>query len=601
MKLLHYVKLHNFKVFGEEKYIELDQPSVLVGPNNSGKTSTLQALALWSIGLKRWYETKGNSKATKNLSSGLNRYDIIQVPVQEARFFWKNTEVRKGSANSNLVPLEISVGIFFEGKVHDCKMVFTHYTPEIIYCVPEKSFYENKGLVDYAKDLNIQILYPMSGISTEETLIPQGRRNVLIGEGKTAEVLRNLCYDIVENDKTNKTKQWAMVAQTMKKLFNIDLQAPTYNQNRGSIELKYKIPGVNNALDLSLSGRGQQQMLLLLAYLFANHNCVLLLDEPDAHLEILRQKAVFTLLRDLASVNKNQVIIATHSEVILDEAAETNLVMLIDGEPINISKKQDVKSALRDFGMEHYYKAKLKKAVLYVEGSTDIDMLATLARHLGHGALSVLESELYYYYTQNPNFENNTDNKLEQQHGAFLSFKKHFYALKPVVPEFKGIAIFDSDGRRRNNELESDELKAWYWQRYELENYFVTPQVLEDFVRAELEALNGPLFREIEMERFLQIMDSVMLRFIFNNQTQVLSDYKQLSPALKENYWLNTTANIKLSAFAEDVFETYSKATEQPILLNKGNYYKMIPYMAKEKIAVEITQVLDLVAIILAQ
>ena len=36
--------------------IELADRVVFVGPNNSGKTSALQALALWDIGAKRWVE-----------------------------------------------------------------------------------------------------------------------------------------------------------------------------------------------------------------------------------------------------------------------------------------------------------------------------------------------------------------------------------------------------------------------------------------------------------------------------------------------------------------------------------------------------------------
>ena len=39
----------NFKRFGKVE-IELGNPVVFIGPNNSGKTSALQALALWEAG-----------------------------------------------------------------------------------------------------------------------------------------------------------------------------------------------------------------------------------------------------------------------------------------------------------------------------------------------------------------------------------------------------------------------------------------------------------------------------------------------------------------------------------------------------------------------
>ena len=49
--------IRNFKRFGEVE-IELGSPVAFIGPNNSGKTSAMQALALWDIGLKRWNEKR---------------------------------------------------------------------------------------------------------------------------------------------------------------------------------------------------------------------------------------------------------------------------------------------------------------------------------------------------------------------------------------------------------------------------------------------------------------------------------------------------------------------------------------------------------------
>ena len=38
MKLFHYLEIQNFKRFGDRQRIELDHPTVLIGPNNCGKT-----------------------------------------------------------------------------------------------------------------------------------------------------------------------------------------------------------------------------------------------------------------------------------------------------------------------------------------------------------------------------------------------------------------------------------------------------------------------------------------------------------------------------------------------------------------------------------
>lgn len=41
-----YISIENFKIFGKNIKIDLTNPTVLIGPNNAGKTSVLQAFAL---------------------------------------------------------------------------------------------------------------------------------------------------------------------------------------------------------------------------------------------------------------------------------------------------------------------------------------------------------------------------------------------------------------------------------------------------------------------------------------------------------------------------------------------------------------------------
>ncbi len=86
-------------------------------------------------------------------------------------------------------------------------------------------------------------------------------------------------------------------------------------------------------LDIASSGRGLQQTLLLLTHLYANPGTVLLLDEPDAHLEILRQRQTYQLLTEIAEKMGSQVIAASHSEVVLNEAADRDVVIAFVGKP----------------------------------------------------------------------------------------------------------------------------------------------------------------------------------------------------------------------------------------------------------------------------
>src|SRR5271165_6827443 len=50
-EVLTNLRIKNFKRL-EDVEIELGKTVVFVGPNNSGKTTALQALALWEIGLR---------------------------------------------------------------------------------------------------------------------------------------------------------------------------------------------------------------------------------------------------------------------------------------------------------------------------------------------------------------------------------------------------------------------------------------------------------------------------------------------------------------------------------------------------------------------
>jgi len=77
------------------------------------------------------------------------------------------------------------------------------------------------------------------------------------------------------------------LVEHIRTLFGVRLLPPRYIKERGEITMAYEEKN-RIQLDLSSGGRGLQQTLLLLAHLYANPKTILLLDEPDAHLEVLR-------------------------------------------------------------------------------------------------------------------------------------------------------------------------------------------------------------------------------------------------------------------------------------------------------------------------
>ena len=327
MRLLHYLEIRNFKHFGDRQRIELDHPAVLIGPNNCGKTTAIQAIALWSQAVKTWFEAKGRSRPKERTATALNRLNIVSVPVQRTRYFWHNTAVRTGNSD---IPILITVGVQHGQTVEPVTMRFRNQGEDLVYCAPDEATLQKPDAIRTAAALDVHLLYPMSGLETEEPIIQPGRIDVLLGQGQTAQVLRNLCLLVFQNGPGD----WREIVRLMRRLFSIDLGDPT-ETTRGSIDLFYRQTNVKEPLEISAAGRGLQQLLLIFAYLYSHRDAVLLIDEPDAHLEILRQRQVYVLLREIAASNGSQVVLVTHSEVVIEEALGHNVTLLPGGKADN--------------------------------------------------------------------------------------------------------------------------------------------------------------------------------------------------------------------------------------------------------------------------
>ncbi len=583
MRHLHFIEIENFKRFGDRQRIELDHPAVLIGPNNCGKTSAIQALALWSQALKTWFDVRKTSSAKERTATALNRLSIVAVPVQRTRYFWHNTTVRTGNRD---VPMVITVGVAWKGQVVPLSMRFRNQGDELVYCTPDDAALKNLPLIEHAARLDVELLYPMSGLETEEPILQPGRIDVLLGQGQTAQVLRNLCLMVAKDTPDD----WQRIAQLMRRLFHVELSTPVETA-RGAIEMQYRQVHVKELLDVSMAGRGFQQMLLIFAYLYSHKGGVLLVDEPDAHLEILRQKQVYVLLREIAAENNSQVVLVTHSEVILDEALDTNLTLLLDGKADDLAAKKDIKNTLKHFGGDHYVKARERGYVLYVEGGSDVDILRALAIRLKHPVADAWDERINSFYVQNNYPVASLDSELERVEGGFgITPKDHFLALRNLVPGLRGLAILDSDGQPRQA-FDQGGLRQVYWQRYEAENYFVSPEVLATFARDHYADM--PLF-----DNFQPAIDSVLSALlkerVFSGSDADLLVFQAADPATARLLWDAKTERLKLSDFAEEFFRRLAVQLGHAMLLRKGELHRLVAYADPSRIPAEVGAKLDL-------
>ena len=212
--------------------------------------------------------------------------------------------------------------------------------------------------------------------------------------------------------------------------------------------MTYREQGVQ--LDLSSSGRGLQQTLLLLAFMYANPGSVLLLDEPDAHLEILRQRQIYGLLTEVAGAAGSQIIAASHSEVLLAEAAGRDMVVAFVGQPYRIDDRgSQVLKALKEIGYDQYIQAEQTGWVLYLEGATDLALLKAFAQRLDHqGAIKALEQPFVHYAGNQPQ-----------------SVNRHSHGLREAIPISGAVALFD---RFESDAPDIAPVECLVWKRREI-------------------------------------------------------------------------------------------------------------------------------------
>lgn len=553
-------KIANFKRIKAAE-LELGSAAVFIGPNNAGKTTALQALALWDVGWRLWAEKREKGSPSKRPGVTINRRDLYSIPVPSARLLWRDLHTQdtlkeNGKQRTEKVYITLTAEGVYEDKPWTCSLEFYYANDESFYCRLKDS---PDGLVPEAVRRHpVVFLPPMSGLAEREHRKEPGEISVLIGEGQTAQVLRNLCWQLYSReDKTG----WKRFVEKIRELFHITLLEPEYIQERAELSLAYKEQrGVK--LDLSSSGRGCQQVMLLLSYMLSNPGAVLLLDEPDAHLEILRQRDVYNLLTELAAETGSQIIAASHSEIVLQEAAERDVVTAFIGKPhrIDTRSRSQVKKALESIRMADYYVAEQKGWMLYLEGSTDLAILRRLAERTKHGACSVLHDSVPVIYLGS--------NKPQEA-------REHFHGLREAKSDLVGFALFD----RLDRELQAgSQLTERMWRRKEIENYLVTPESLRRFVVQDIPT--GDLLEAPERSHRLETLNKVI-----EDITSALRLTNKPDP------W---GVDIKVTDdFLDPLFKLYYDRLGTPQQVFKRDYHGLADAIPLEQLPPEVTEVLD--------
>ena len=567
--MLTRLRVRNFRLF-ESLDIELGSPTVFFGPNNSGKTAAMQALVLWKLGLNRWHENYGGQSPPPR-SSGIpiNRTDLFTLPHPPTAHFWNRLRTRKGRSERGKISttnnrIDLIVDGVSNGRAWECGLEFDYANEDQISCRPlrlsDAPEPERMAVPVEAVGSRIANLPPMSGLVDPEPLLSQGSINVRVGKGRTAEVMRNVCRLVFENDR----KAWDTLVHQIARCFSVELEPPVLNPQRGEITLAHVVEGVQ--LDVSAAGSGLHQTLLVLAYMHYNKGAVLMIDEPGAHLEALRQREIYDLLVDTARQTGSQLIAASHSEVLLNEAAGKDLVIVFgeNPQPLRTAKSRVLKS-IRSVGYDQYVSALRSGWVLYLEDSTDRAILKAFATRLGLEKVErALDRPFVKYVGNSPSRAN-----------------EHFLGLRHALPDLRGIAVYD---RLDTVQETSGPLEHLTWRRRGIESYLCTRRTLEAFALGfDSPNEEGTIFWEDEKRRRAEAM-----RECIDDLCQALETMGQGSP------W---DEGFKVSdLFLTPLFRNFFRQLELPNLMAKKSFHELAQFVPEDEIDPEIIEKLDTIA-----
>ncbi len=458
--MIRELRISGFKRF---ETVEFSFPGhlVLAGPNNTGKTTVLQAVASWDLALRRWRELKDFNRRQGYTHAPIARQAFASVPLRNFDLLWRNRRYRD--------PIEIEI------RHHDGWSVTMEFKPESTEHISVRPGADADPDILREIDLRTVFIPPMTGVGLDEPVFQPAKIEQLLGIGRPGEALRNLLADASFD-----RPAWDAIQASIDRLFGYELLLP--DSNGAHIVAEYKAADTDASLDIASAGSGFQQVLMLLAFLHTRPTSVLLLDEPDAHLHVILQDAIYHELRTVAARQHSQLIVATHSEVVINSVEPSELYVMLNEGPRRIedtAERNQLVSALRVLTNTDIMKALDVRGVLYVEGHTDIDILRAWAARLGHRAVDLLTTGILWKPTV-------FRTRWEEFDAPGIRSHEHFEALQIVCKGLPGLELIDGDAHQgtQSTEITGAGLQRLRWRRYEIESYLLHPDALARFVEA---------------------------------------------------------------------------------------------------------------------
>lgn len=369
--MIESISIERFKSI-EQTQITLGRVTALVGPNNAGKSSVLQAFQ-FGVSVAQSLKLDGTSRWNGDALSGtLSTQQLVYTPLRDVQALARGGRLVQARESA------IVIG-FSDSALGSATVTVTRGKNKNIGVR-----IEGRCLGERIQDLQapFSVVAPgLAGIPSFEEFKSAGLVTRAAARGDANSVFRNILLRLHDD-----AAAWAVFKERLAEIFpGLDVVV-TFNPDTDEhIAIDALLPG-GAALPIDSCGTGVLQAIQVLAYVGVYRPQLLVLDEPDSHLHPDNQRRLVNLLHELAEGEGTQVLLSTHSRHIVDEMGRHNSVVHWLGKGAVVNEDTVAASGLMDLGALDAWDRLQGGAISTVIVTEDSDdkRLRVLAQSSGH-------------------------------------------------------------------------------------------------------------------------------------------------------------------------------------------------------------------------
>jgi AAA domain, putative AbiEii toxin, Type IV TA system/AAA ATPase domain len=485
--------LRNFKSVGEQVY-DFTRFDLLVGRNNSGKSTVLQAMAIWQFCVDEFHR----SKRTGTTGIQVVLPNFTALPVPEFILLWKDRTDRrypKDAANKKKQEF-VLIEILLEwqdaaGKTGAFGVELRYHSPQTIYAIPSGGWSAFRECEKTGSLPRIAYVPPFSGLEPTEKFLDISPMRQQVGKGQPGSVLRNLLLRVsspTARDNADhapirapSAADWKELASIVDRWFSVKISPPRYESTK-DVYITVEYADGARSYDIISGGSGFHQTLTLLAFLFGYQPTTILLDEPDAHLHVNLQREILDYFKRKSQQLGTQFLIATHAEEFARGVDASQIVSLLNRKPKRVESTPAVLQAMADVSNEEITRVLASPYILYVEGESDERILRAWAGACG--AQDAMDEVCFK--TMGGGGKKNMKERADA----------HFVALQQIVPGVTRLMLFDFDDADEAFHPNASNPVLAEWKRKNIENYLLVPDAWRRAALQQLQLAADDLFAQ---------------------------------------------------------------------------------------------------------